>query len=746
MYCDVCGKETKSTAFCPYCGKRLGAEGAAHHLKPGTVIGGKYRIEDFIGEGGFGITYIGRDTNLDMPVAIKEYYPCGFAGRDSSDSNSVRVTAADKESFFENGKKRFLQEARSLAKFSKEPGIVTVRDYFEENDTAYIAMEYLEGENLGKYAERNGGMDADELINRMIPLMRSLEKIHEAGVIHRDISPDNIMFQKNGTLKLMDFGSARYFTNNESEMSVILKQGFSPEEQYRKKGDQGPWTDVYSLCATIYSCVTGVIPESALDRLHNDALKPPSQMGVKISAMHENALMTGLAVLPENRCKSVAELMERFGVDAVREDGKGKSVDPYKTYMAEDMSHEGRGYEGESQRQPQRNRPRFNVTAVVVAACACGVLAMATLAMVVFPKFLKKETKPEGTKTEEAKETVQASATDSSKKKKKTAVAAPKETDILVPDVIGLRSSEATEKLAGEGLKVNIIQAESESVEADYVISQSPVAEKKAKQEDVVTVYVSISSHASAPAAASGEAAQSAVAAKTLYCRASEFATLRASASTGGAEIAKVGCGEGVQYLDVNGEFYYVTYKGQSGYVLKDFFSEDPNAAINYSESASVPTPGYATYYCCASISATLRSTASRSGADLAQISSREAVQCVGAEGEFYKVIYKGQNGYVLKDFFSQDPNAPLNYDSGNAPSSSSDPAIYYCCASESATLRSAPSRSGAELANVNSREAVQFISDAGEFYYVSYQGQNGYVLKNYFSTDPNAELNYGRN
>lgn len=692
MYCSVCKKDTGSGTFCPQCGNRLDADSAAHHLKPGTVLSGKYVILNFIGEGGFGITYIGRDANLDLSIAIKEYYPCGFAGRNNGDSNSVLVTAADKRDFFENGKKRFLQEARSLAKFSKERGIVNVRDYFEENDTAYIVMEYLEGQNLNTYVGRNGRMDITDLLGRMKPLMESLQKIHEAGIIHRDISPDNIMFQKNGTLKLMDFGSARYFTNNESEMSVILKQGFSPEEQYRKKGNQGPWTDVYSLCATIYSCITGVVPESALDRLHSDSLQPPSRLGVRISPAQEAALMSGLAVHPENRCKSMAELLRRFGSVGVSPNGAWEQPDPRKAHEVKNMNP-GAAPNGQVNPPQTTGKKRVSPVAVIVAAVCAGVLLITAALAVTIPSLLKNGTK---TESQESKKTAKKSSEEKSKKTvssdkadtaKKTVVMSEEgdggsedQETISVPDVVGLRSNEATQKLAGAGFQVSVIQAESSSVEADYVISQSPVGDKKAKREDVVTVYVSTSHQADAPPKSNAQAA---------------------SAPTAAPQPA----------------------------------------------ATEPPKPDYTVYYCCASVSATLRSIPSRSGADLAQIGSREEVHCVGEDGEFYNVIYNGQSGYVLKDFFSQDPNAPLNYGSGNAPSSSEpDPTVYYCCASESATLRSIASRDGADLAQVPSRAAVQYISSSGEFYYVSYGGQTGYVLKSYFSTDPNAPLNYGNN
>lgn len=392
MYCYTCMNETDEGRFCRHCGNPIQTQTAVHHLAPGTLLNGKYLIGNFIGEGGFGITYIGKDRNLDIRVAIKEYYPCGYVNRNNDHSNTVTATTSDGEDFFEKGKARFLQEARSIAKFPEEPGIVKVRDYFEENDTAYIVMEYLEGETLSQHIRGKGKMEPAECVSLMVPVMRSLEKFHEAGMIHRDISPDNIMYQKNGTLKLMDFGSARYFANHDMEMSVILKQGYSPEEQYRKTGKQGPWTDVYSLCATIYSCITGVIPENALDRLYKDTLQKPSQLGVSIRADQEDALMRGMAVSLENRCANMGELMAELGIEPVTKNSQPE-FDPYKTYVLNEEAdagmHTGPGTIGASGKDgtPAEADKLKRLTAVVlIAATICILFTVVSLVLIV-PKL-----------------------------------------------------------------------------------------------------------------------------------------------------------------------------------------------------------------------------------------------------------------------------------------------------------------------------------------------------------------------
>lgn len=277
-----------------------------HHLRPGTVLDDRFLVGNALGEGGFGITYIGLDLTLDIKVAIKEYYPNGFANR-SNQTQTVTATGEAHAGFFEKGKLRFLQEAQNIAKFSSEPGIVNVREYFEENNTAYIVMGYLDGEDLGSRLKNHGVFPAEEMFRLILPVADSLQKIHDAGIIHRDISPDNIMYRPAGTLTLMDFGSARYYTNEEKELSVVLKKGYAPEEQYRKNGQQGPWTDVYSLSATIYRCITGEVPEESLDRMRADQLKRPSELGVRISEPLERILMYGLEVFREDRCSSMQE-------------------------------------------------------------------------------------------------------------------------------------------------------------------------------------------------------------------------------------------------------------------------------------------------------------------------------------------------------------------------------------------------------------------------------------------------------
>ncbi len=359
-YCFNCMNQVDSAPFCPRCGKKTSdtAAEAPYHLTPGTILAERYLVGKFIGEGGFGITYIGLDTVLSKRVAIKEFYPSGAANRTNSVSDKILVTKG-KEEFFGRGVERFMLEAKSVAAFSDEDGIVDVLDYFPANNTAYIVMEYLEGENLKDYTSRYGLFSSNDIIELMLPVMKSLKSIHSKGVIHRDISPDNIMFTRSGKLKLMDFGSARYYTNEDRELSVVLKQGFAPEEQYRKNGKQGPYTDVYALCATIYCCITGKVPEDSLDRQVHDALLPPSKLGFSISPEHEAALMHGLAIYAEDRTQNMDVLMNEFkGSRVIRPTIDANQVDINRVKQYNEHQNRQNPQRPVNQYHPQQRPPQ----------------------------------------------------------------------------------------------------------------------------------------------------------------------------------------------------------------------------------------------------------------------------------------------------------------------------------------------------------------------------------------------------
>ena len=279
-------------------------------LKPGTILNNKYVVGGVIGKGGFGITYEGRDNTLDMKVAIKEYYPAGMVNRINTESDDVSIFSNASGDLFQKGKDNFLKEARILAKFSMEHSIVTVRDFFEMNNTAYIVMDYLEGINLKEYLEKNGRMSFADTYNMLKPIMKALDKIHEKGLIHRDISPSNIMLLNDGSLVLLDFGATREISKEgEKSLSIVLKPGFAPEEQYRTKGEQGPWTDIYALSATMYKMITGETPDDSMNRLFKDDVEPITKLNPDTNDSENAVIMKGMAVYKDGRFQSMSEMI-----------------------------------------------------------------------------------------------------------------------------------------------------------------------------------------------------------------------------------------------------------------------------------------------------------------------------------------------------------------------------------------------------------------------------------------------------
>ena len=302
--------EGENQAFCTSCGGSMRYENGENLLPVGTVLTGSgglrtYQIGAVRGQGGFGITYIALETASRKRVAIKEYFPtrCAYRGGDKA---SVLPTTGQRDAF-QGGLASFLDEAKMLAAHDDLPSVVRVIDYFQANNTAYLVMEYLEGVPLHEQMAKSGGrLSGQELMGKLPALLRDLGQLHRSGVIHRDISPDNIMWMPDGTLKLLDFGCARSMEGGRS-MTVLLKHGFAPIEQYRTRG-QGPYTDVYALAATVYYAITGQVPPSAMDRLEQDSLQSPIALGADITVQQETGLLWALSVQPQARPQSMDEL------------------------------------------------------------------------------------------------------------------------------------------------------------------------------------------------------------------------------------------------------------------------------------------------------------------------------------------------------------------------------------------------------------------------------------------------------
>ena len=297
--CYGCFRE-KEPGVCPYCGYDDTEEQPFLALPPGTILNGRYMAGKVLGVGGFGITYLGYDLTLEIKVAIKEYMPSGMATR-YKDGYTVTLTGrVEKE--YAAGMERFLDEARILAKLQNLPNIVSVQNYFKENNTAYFVMEYIEGMSLKEYvAEHGGSISYTEALAILLPVMEALCEVHSLNLMHRDISPDNIYITASGESRLLDFGAARFSMGDNKSVSVILKHGYAPEEQYSSHGNQGPWTDIYAMGATLYRCVAGIVPPDSIERIHNDTIKKPSELGISLPTSMENAILKALSVKAEDR-------------------------------------------------------------------------------------------------------------------------------------------------------------------------------------------------------------------------------------------------------------------------------------------------------------------------------------------------------------------------------------------------------------------------------------------------------------
>ena len=292
------------------------------------------RIRDFefhrvLGYGGFGITYLGWNVTLDIPVAIKEYLPTDLATREQD--LSVVPQTSQAASDFQWGLERFLDEARTLARF-QHPNIVRVHQYFEAHGTAYIAMDYVEGEDLSAYLVRKGTLSEDELKGILYPLLDALEVIHRADFLHRDIKPGNIVIRDtDGSPVLLDFGSARQAIEAKSRpITSIVTPGYAPIEQYSSQIRQGPWTDIYALGGVCYRALTGQVPEDATDRMREDPLIPVAERCAgQASQEFLSAIDWALSVDEGDRPQSVGAWRELLEADATEGERQETGDAPY---------------------------------------------------------------------------------------------------------------------------------------------------------------------------------------------------------------------------------------------------------------------------------------------------------------------------------------------------------------------------------------------------------------------------------
>jgi len=318
---------TSDQEICPHCGHKVGDYVMNQRaLKPLTVLNGKYLIGKVLGEGGFGITYLGLDLTLNLRVAIKEFFPTQFASRNvyESKSNDVVVISGKSAISFQHKLERYEEEARRLVKLETLPGIVRVLTFFYENNTAYMVMEYIPGENLSDYRKNNKQkIHWNEALQIMEPIINSLSVLHGNEIIHRDISPDNIMITHEKELVLIDFGTAVEIEENDKSKEIELKRGYAPPEQYSSHGNQGPWTDVYEVCATLYYLISGSVLPDAMAIMDKSAkIRPLKSIDSTIPASIEAAIMQGLNVDIKYRTQSMGELYDQLY--------KGRRVIPWR--------------------------------------------------------------------------------------------------------------------------------------------------------------------------------------------------------------------------------------------------------------------------------------------------------------------------------------------------------------------------------------------------------------------------------
>ena len=360
-------------------------------LPTGTVLAGRYIIEKVLGQGGFGITYRAVDHKTNEKVAVKEFFPDTLAYREGT---TVISYPGERSDNYEYGKEGFLQEAQTLAEFIGCENIVRIHTYFEENGTAYFAMDYIEGVSFDEYLkERGGKISCEEAEQILLPIMDALYLVHSKGIVHRDVTPDNIYITNDGKVKLLDFGAARYSLGDKSRsLDVILKHGFAPKEQYTRRGKQGPFTDIYSLGATFYFALTGRRPPDSVDRLEEDDLIPPSSLGVQITEYQEQAILQALSVQPGDRFESMLAFKNVFLNEKQQAPAQQVAVQPIQPTVQqapvqpaqqEVIEKTQAVVNNQAKDEPKPEKPKKEVKKpAIIAAISAGVVGLAAAIIV----------------------------------------------------------------------------------------------------------------------------------------------------------------------------------------------------------------------------------------------------------------------------------------------------------------------------------------------------------------------------
>lgn len=537
--CIACMHPLEEDGSCAYCHfQQKGYQPIPRCLRPGTELAGRYVLGRVLGEGGFGITYVAWDTLLDTAVAIKEYFPSNLASRhvgDGGDHNVYLYEKTEKRNYRDNLQK-YLDEAKSLSAFSELDGIVSVRDFFYANQTAYIVMAYVEGISIKEYVEKNGRIEGGLFLEMLKPILHSLAKVHETGVLHRDISPDNILITKDNRMVLIDFGAARKENISMTRsMTVVFKQGYSPEEQYRSHGKQGAWSDIYALCATAYYALTGKRPCEAIERVLEDEMQSLEEMpDIQLTDFQKRSFMKGIAVRPAERYQNVKELYEDLYVR--RDEKKQGMISRYKKgiivavslllalsaigvwqWRSQSLNHRKQTQTAATDTSAQK---QHNASTTGTADDEESVKTLATADQTV-PPILEmssyeglKRTKAEQQLTREKEAGLQIlwkeSYHDTVKKgviiQQSIAAGTKYHQDeytqliltvskgikkVAVPSVEGMSRKKAIQRLKNRNLKVSEAQRQSDQVSKGLVIDQSIAGGKKVKKGTKVTITIS---------------------------------------------------------------------------------------------------------------------------------------------------------------------------------------------------------------------------------------------------------------
>lgn len=299
-------------------------------LLEGSQLNHRYKVQHVIAEGGMGLVYFGFDEVLQTQVSIKEFFPRKYSMRQGG--KELRPYEGEAEEFFKSGLEKFINEARTLARFGSYDSVVSTRDFFYENNTGYIVMDYIDGVTVRELIEKEGKMKPERVLALMKPVLYAMSAIHEAGLLHRDIAPDNLILRSNGSLVLIDFGTARFLNDDEEKtMTIYYKSGYSASEQYAPDMEKGPFTDLYGICATMYYMLTGIKPQESIQRILKDRVVPLENFhNISLEKEKKELIMQGMAIQSSERIKNVDALYEKLYKEAEAENKKGLKGMAYK--------------------------------------------------------------------------------------------------------------------------------------------------------------------------------------------------------------------------------------------------------------------------------------------------------------------------------------------------------------------------------------------------------------------------------